>query len=299
MSEAPVPVFLNPAAGRGRAARKIGRLRGVFDEAGIDTTVITSDAPGDLEQKVSQAVADGASRFVVAGGDGSVHEAVNGLMQSSGSAAMGVVPIGTGNDFAKACGIPLEWQDAAVLLAQRMRDEAPPRAIDVGRMNERYFANGAGIGFDARVTRIARSIHWPIGDLVYLAAVFRALWDGVATPELEIDGAGEHYSGPLTLASISNGAWIGGMFHIAPMARNDDGTLDLVCAAPVSRRRILALLPLLMRGTHMREPEVSHTTLQCCEIRARAPLPSHLDGEIQPLQTRFEFAILPAALRLL
>lgn len=299
MSDVLVPVFLNPAAGRGRAARKISRLRSVFDEAGIGITVIESDAPGDLEENVKQAVADGATRIIVAGGDGSVHEAVNGLMQSSGSAAMGVVPIGTGNDFAKACGIPLEWQDAAVLLAQRMRDEAPPRAIDVGRMNERYFANGAGIGFDARVTRIARSIHWPIGDLVYLAAVFRAMWDGIATPELEIRSAGGSRRGPLTLASISNGAWIGGMFHIAPMARNDDGALDLVCAAPVSRRRILALLPLLMRGTHMREPEVSHATIRRCEIQACAPLPSHLDGEVQPLQSRFEFEILPAALSLL
>ena len=299
MSEKPIPLFVNPAAGRGRATRKFAELQALLEQNGVATLLTESNAPGDLEEIVFSAVEKGGSQIIVAGGDGSVHEAVNGIMRSAHAAALGVVPLGTGNDFAKACGIPLNWHDAAALLADRIRSEPTQRFVDIGQMNERYFANGAGIGFDAKVNHIAKSIHWPIGDLVYLVAVFRAMWDGVITPELEIRTADHCHSGPLTLANISNGAWVGGIFHIAPMAKNDDGELDLICAAPVSRLRILALLPALMQGSHIQQPEISHSLIQHCDILARSPVPSHLDGEVQPLQTRFHIEVLQSALQLL
>jgi YegS/Rv2252/BmrU family lipid kinase len=239
-----------------------------------------------------------ATRLIVAGGDGSVHEAVNGIMAAGGGSALGVIPTGTGNDFAKAAQVPLDWDAATRLLARRITDDAPPRSIDVGRMNHRYFANGAGIGLDAK-TRIARSYRWPIGDLVYLVAIFRAMIDGIATPEITIQSDALQWQGPLTLASVSNGPWIGGMFYIAPMASNDDSMLELLIAGPVSRVRILQLLPKLMRGQHTDEPEISHASVQHISIKASEPVPSHLDGEIQPLQTSFEFDVMPGALRLL
>ena len=299
MSDKPIPLFVNPVAGRGRAAGKILRLRTLLEQSRVATVLAESRAPGDLEKIVLAAVDSGASRILVAGGDGSIHEAVNGIMRSARSAALGVIPLGTGNDFAKACGIPLNWQDAATLLAERIHSDPLQRFIDVGRMNERYFANGAGIGFDAKVNRIARNIRWPKGDLVYLVAVLRAMWDGVITPELEIRSTELVYSGPLTLANISNGPWVGGLFHIAPMAKNDDGELDLVYAEPVSRPRILALLPALMQGSHIGQPEISHRLIRHCDIRTSAPVPSHLDGEVQPLQTSFRIEVLEAALPLL
>ncbi|MCK5326906.1 MAG: YegS/Rv2252/BmrU family lipid kinase, partial [Woeseiaceae bacterium] len=238
-------------------------------------------------------------RLIVAGGDGSVHEAVNGIMAAGGGAALGVVPTGTGNDFAKAAQIPLDWEAATTLLARRIADDASPRPIDVGRMNDRYFANGAGIGLDAKVTRIARSYHLPIGDFVYLIAIFRAMVDGIATPDIEIRADEFEWDGPLTLASVSNGPWIGGMFHIAPMAINDDGLLELLIAAPVTRRRITRLLPLLMRGTHLAERDITHVSVRRLQVRAFAPVPSHLDGEVQAMQTAFDIEVLPGALKLL
>lgn len=294
-----IPLLVNPAAGRGRAACEFASLEALLQDNGVRCKLIQSDAPGDLEQKALTLIGNGASQLIVAGGDGSVHEAVNGIMRSAQKAALGVVPLGTGNDFAKACGIPLAWRDAAMLLAERICGHPPPRFVDVGRMNERYFANGAGVGFDAKVNYIANSMRWPSGDLVYLVAVLRALWDGVITPEMEIRTTGSRRSGPLTLASVSNGPWVGGLFHIAPMAKNDDGEMDLVCAAPVGRLRILALLPHLLRGTHIEQPEISHSTIRRCEILAKSPLPSHLDGEVQPLQSEFRIEVLEAALQLL
>ncbi|MCH8867712.1 MAG: diacylglycerol kinase family lipid kinase [Proteobacteria bacterium] len=294
-----VSLFINPTAGRGRAGRRLNRIRELFDLAGIAIDLHTSRAAGDLEEQVRIAVCSGSRKIVVVGGDGSIYEAVNGIMRADGSASLGIVPTGTGNDFAKACAVPLDWEHATRLLTTRLSANAVLRRIDIGRMNDRYFANGAGIGFDARVTRIAQAYRWPIGDFVYLFAILRCMFDGIPTPDLTIASDKPHWSGPVTLANISNGPWVGGMFHIAPMADNTDGQLDLLIAAPVSRTRLLFLLPKLISGQHMDEHEISHAIVRNLTIHATAPVPSHLDGEVQALACDFEIEILPSALELL
>ncbi len=299
MSADAVHLFLNPAAGRGRAGKREPRIRDLLRRDAYALEVHLSDSVGDLEQQVFERVADGARRIVVAGGDGSVHEAVNGILRASGEAALGVIPTGTGNDFAKAADIPLDWEHATALLADRIATRAQTRGIDVGRMNGRYFANGAGVGLDATVTRIARSYRVPIGDLVYLLAIFRAMLAGIATPDMRISYGDAVNEGPITLANVANGDWIGGMFNIVPGARNDDGEFDLLVVAPVSRPRILQLLPKLMSGTHMEEKEVAHSRVTDVVIEADADVDCHLDGEMQAPQRRFEISLLPGALRLL
>ena len=299
MPKLPISLFVNPVAGRGRAARSIDLLRNLLYANDVDHELVVSDEAGDIERQVFQRAAAGARQILVAGGDGSIHEAVNGLMLSGGDTALGVIPIGTGNDFAKACTIPPYWEDAVVLLADRINSDTPDRFIDVGQMNDRFFANGAGIGFDAKVTRIAEGIRLPIGDLVYLLAVFRAMLDGVTTPELRIDYGNESYAGPLVLASISNGDWVGGMFNIAPMARNDDGELDLVFAKPVGSLRMMNLLPRLLQGTHLDQPEIVHKPVKRCEIVSTAPVPSQLDGELQPMYSEFSIRVIENGLRLI
>ncbi len=299
MTSGPVSLFVNPTAGRGRAGRRLSRISALLEQEGIEFESYQSRTAGDLEDQVRTQVNRGTERIVVAGGDGSVHEAVNGIMHADNPARLGVIPSGTGNDFAKACRIPLNWEHATQLLAERIKVDATSRCIDIGRMNERYFANGAGIGFDAKVTKIARSYRWPIGDLVYLFAIFRCLVDGVATPDMTITSDALTMRGPITLASISNGAWVGGMFHIAPMADNSDGKLELLIADPVSRTRILSLLPKIISGEHLGENEVKHASVSRVTIEARGEVPSHLDGEVGAPASRFVIEILPAALNLL
>jgi diacylglycerol kinase (ATP) len=295
----PIPLFLNPVAGRGRARRIQPSLCNLLTASGIEHTVIESAAPRDLEQQVIAAVSGGASQILVAGGDGSVHAAVNGLQSSGKSAEVGVIPLGTNNDFAKACAIPSHWEDAAMLLVDRLKNSMPARPVDIGRMNDRFFVNDAGIGFDAKITGIARNLRFPIADLVYPAATVQALWRGVSTHEVTVHFDNETFNGEITMISVSNGPWIGGMFHIAPSAINDDGVLDLLLTRSVSRLRIVALLPKLIAGTHIGEPEFSHTRITRCEIVATEPLPCQLDGELQPLQNRFQIDLLPGALPLL
>lgn len=294
-----IPLFINPVAGRGRARQHAGAIRRLLGVSGIAVEDIQSTSLGDMEYMVFAAASSGADRIIVAGGDGSVHEAVNGILRSGSQTALGVIPVGTGNDFAKACSIPLHWEDATKLLADRIANDVPARFIDAGRMNDRYFANGAGIGFDAKINNIARSIRLPLGDIVYLIAVFQGVWDGVLTPDVQMRFNDAEHAGPVTLVEICNGASVGGMFHIAPMAKNDDGLLDLVVVQPVSRLRVFALLPRLMRGTHLTAPEVSSATVQSLTLVASDPVPSHLDGEVQPLQREFQIELLERALAIL
>lgn len=265
----------------------------------IETDVIFSADVGDLENRVFELASSGASAIIVAGGDGSVHEAVNGIMRAGADTRLGLVPVGTGNDFAKACSIPLDWRAAAEQLADRIGKDHVANRIDLGRMNERWFANGAGIGFDAKINRIARKYRWPIGDLVYLFAVFEGLWDGVITPQVTMRFADEVHDGAITLANVSNGPWVGGMFHIAPGAKNDDGVFDLVYATPVTRLRVLALLPRLIRGTHIGQADIHRKRVDAFHLAATSPVPSHLDGEVQALQRQFDIALKPGALALL
>ena len=301
MSDKTLHVFLNPTAGRGRAAKRFPEIRETLASAGFDIQLHESRGQRDLERQVHDHVRNGSKRIIVVGGDGSIHEAVNGILSTGENASLGVIPAGTGNDFAKAAGITLDWRAATILLADNLKGELPARRIDVGRCNERYFANGAGIGFDARVTALARAYRWPIGDMVYLLAIFRAFVDGIPTPPLRIesDDGEVLWDDPLTLASVSNGAWVGGMFHIAPMAKHDDGQLELLVAAPVTRRRIVALLPKLMAGRHLDEPEILHRAVGGLAITSGADLPSHLDGEVQAPARRFAIELLPGALSLL
>lgn len=271
----------------------------MFDREGIDIDVRKSTAVGDLEEQVRLAARDGAALIIVAGGDGSIHEAVNGIMRAGSDCGLAIIPTGTGNDFAKAADVPLDWQAALRILAERIRSNASLRRIDVGQMNERYFANGAGVGFDAKVTALARAYRWPIGDLVYLFAIFRGMVDGIATPNMTITAGDLRWDGPVTLANVSNGPWIGGMFHIAPMANHADNQLELLIAAPVTRRRIVTLLPKLINGKHMNEAEITHAGVTDVLIESDAPVPSHLDGEVGDAGTRFEIRLLPGALKLL
>ena len=299
MNGNPIPLFINPTAARGRARRRLTTIERIFAEAGLSIDVRRSKARGDMERQVHAEIDLGAEKIIIAGGDGSVYESVNGIMTASRAGALGLIPTGTGNDFAKAAGISLDWEAATRLLVDRIVSDSAPRRIDVGRVNDRYFANGAGIGFDAKVSRIAEEITWPIGYFVYLVAVLRAIADGIITPVMKITAGELSWEGPLTLANISNGPWLGGMFHIAPMADNSDGLLELIVATPVTGLRILQLLPKLIGGTHLDEPEIFHVGVKFIKISAAAPVPSHLDGEVQPMQSSFDIEIIPGALSLI
>jgi YegS/Rv2252/BmrU family lipid kinase len=291
-------VILNPAAGRGAAARAGRAIRAAMDAAGAQYDVVETEAPGHAVELARRAADGGWTAVVAAGGDGTVHEVANGLLREAGDGAtlpLGIVPVGSGNDFAKLVGAPT---DAAA--ATRRLLAAAPRRVDAGRVGDRFFTNGVGIGLDARVGIEAAKVRRLRGLAIYLWALARVL-PGFRPPRIrvELDGA-VVADGPMTLVTAANGGCHGGGFWICPGARIDDGVLDVAVAEGMGIAGILDLLPRVMRGTHVGRPGVHMLRGRRLRVTSPDPLPVHADGEIlAEAAHELEVEILPGRLTVL
>lgn len=292
----PVPLIVNPAAGRGAAGRHGEAMGRLLEAGGRPIPVHYSQHPGHIASLLSEAAAAGCREVLVAGGDGTVREAVNAILGRGLDLALGVIPAGTGNDFIKSLGTPRSWRNAcaalAVGLAERRR-----RSVDAGRCNGEWFANSVGIGLDALVVRAVERVRWMPALLAYPAALGLVLRDGVDAADVRIEADGRSFEVPASMVIACNGAWFGGLFHIAPPASLDDGLLSVVIAAPLNRRRVLTLVPRAIRGTHMTAPEATLFTARELTIETALPLPLEADGEAAGAPvTRLEISCAPAAL---
>jgi len=300
-------VIVNPAAGRGRARRLWPQVAAALAAEGLRFELAQTRAPGEAEQLAESAAGYGA--VIAVGGDGTVHEVVNGLMRvpQGRRPALGVLPLGSGDDYAKmvpprAPGGPrARWQDAV----QRMLRGAA-RAHDVGVMRneeegERYFANGMDVGFGAHVAQNFTTLpRWLPGLGGYLAAIARTM---LRYPALELNlrlDDGAPVAQRSTITAVMNGRCFGGSFWACPGASADDGLLDVLIADEVSRAQILRLVPKLMRGRHLGEPVLRVARARRVRIESDAPLPVEADGELPwRAARRLEIAVLPGALRVL
>jgi len=275
-------VILNPAAGRGAAARALDPIVREFRRQGWGVEAERTDRPGHGVALAARAVAAGARCIVAVGGDGTVHEVANGLLQGSGAATLGVVPIGTGNDFAKLTGV---YRHSPVRAVRRLVT-ARTVAFDVGQVLDEYFVNSAGVGFGAEVVRVRNTMPGLSGFLSYLVPVFRA-FTRFRAPRLEVRASGFDETGYMMLVEICNGTTAGGSYRFAPAALPGDGRLDACVVRRVSLARFLLAVPRVMRGTHGTMREV--TLFQTRKITLRSlegPLVLHLDGELREPDAR-------------
>jgi diacylglycerol kinase (ATP) len=286
-------VILNPVAGRGRVRREWPRLAKRLREAGLAFEVAETKAPDEAERIAAQA--SGFDAVIAAGGDGTVHEVANGLLRAGTGAALGILPLGSGDDFVKM----LPARDAVERIAH-----GAPRAFDAGRITSgatRYFANGMDIGFGAHASRNVRRVPALLtGPGAYLGALALTL---LRYPKLEVrlqlDDA-ESLVQTTAMTAVMNGRAFGGSFHVCPGARIDDGELDLLIADGVGRLEILGLVPKIMRGTHAGDPRLRLARARRVLIESGEPLLVEADGEIAFEDARrLEIEILPGALRVL
>jgi diacylglycerol kinase (ATP) len=285
-------LIINPAAGRG-AGRKLGpSITQHLAALGIIARPYYSGSAADVSMQVRQALAASPEMIIVAGGDGTVHAAVNGWMQAGGGAPLAVVPVGTGNDFMKMFGGEKNWRLACVNIAQ-----GKTRHVDVGRFNDFYFANSLGVGFDAQVAMAANHMQWLRGNLVYGLALGKVLLFQYRLPNVTVLHDGDVLRATITLISVSNGSSEGGSFLLAPDARIDDGFFDVVIAHGLSRLGILKLIPRVMCGKHVSHPAVSIFKTGKLSITSDSGFPVHADGEIYYRNTHsLDIEILPQAL---
>lgn len=291
-----VLLLANPAAGSGRAAALGGQAAALLARHGLRVETVVSRGPGHLAEAAAAAAAAGRPRVVAMGGDGTLSEVARGLLSVPGAPTLlGIVPLGTGNDFIKSLGWPRDWRRACAALA----GGCTPRRLDAATVNGRWFVNAVGLGFDAAIAAATSRYKWLPGALGYAAGLLDALRAGVDTPECTLRWDGGEDRRPVTLVAACNGRFAGGLFHLAPEARLDDGRLDLVWADGLGRLGVLRHAPSVMRGTHLRLP-VAHTARACrLEITSAGPLPAQADGELLGLElTRLEIEIAPGALRL-
>lgn len=242
-----VRFLLNPKAGRGKGRAHLDELRKLASRAGAGFA--TSRRPEDLTEHARRAVADGVERLLVAGGDGTMHLAAQGLVGSD--CAMGVIPVGTGNDLARALGTP--WKVGAAV--ERALD-GPVRRIDLARAGSTYCVGYAGVGFDSEVGLLVNRIQRLRGPLVYVYAVVRTLFS-FTPPTLRVEHDGGVFEGKGMFVVVANLPTFGGGMRIAPEARIDDGLLDLVIARELSALRLLAVFPKVYSGRHVTHPAVT------------------------------------------
>lgn len=238
------------------------------------------------------------ARVLAVGGDGTVHEVANGLLSSGAPElpALGVVPVGTGNDFAKMT-YPARLAPEAAIAALAA---GTTRRFDVGRAWEEYFVNSIGVGLDAEVAqRVNRYKHWP-GAAGYVVAALGAIWHRRARPMRVTTDDGE-WSGSVTVLEVGVGPCAGGLFYLTPDARPDDGLLDLCAIGPFGLGFLLRAGPRVLRGTHgaLEGVRMSRST-RVRIVASDGPLTAHFDGEVRaPGSGTLDITLLAGALPVL
>lgn len=294
--------IVNTTAGRGHAGRVLPQVQEHLSRYGMDYDLIQTQAPGQAVELARQAAIDGYERVVAMGGDGTTDEVANGLLlaaEEGRTAVLGVIPVGSGNDFAYAVSIPSSLEAACQRLA-----EGQVRTVDVIQVTvdgkPRIFDNSVGIGYDADVLLETHKIKRLRGFLMYLWAVFRVLATDSKWPypmRITVDGQPLPHQA-VTLITVANGPRAGGGFHLTPDAEPDDGLLDVCVADQLGRLGILQLLPHTMKGTHKGKKAVTMLQGRHVLIEGEQGLPGHVDGEVLCIQgRRIEFEILPGRLK--
>lgn len=263
-------ILVNPSAGRGRSRRALGVLRRLAEQAGCDLH-LSIDAQ-DLADQSRSAVRDGVQRLLVAGGDGTFHHAAQGLVGSE--CALGLIPLGRGNDFAADLAIPGDPEEAF-----RLALDGPTRRIDVGQVRDRYFTGYCGVGFDSEAARHAAAAPAILsGTLAYIYSVLRTMFT-FKPPVLTVRYDEGEFEGRAMFAVACNISRFGGGMRIAPAALVDDGALDLVIAKELGKIQLLRVFPKVYSGEHIHHPAVRITRIPKATVGVDRPMSIACDGE--------------------
>lgn len=273
-------VIMNPYAGRWKALENRASLEGALQAAGVDYELTLSERPGHAQELAAQAVSLGLGPILAAGGDGTLSEVVNGMMEAAkGHPAnpFGVLPLGTANDLADNLKIPKDLTRAARVIAA-----GKTRLIDVIKVNDRYFVNNAGLGLEPFVSIIQSQMTWLRGNLRYIVATLRAISRNPRW-HMHLEWDGETYEGPITMISVGNCARTGGVFYTVPHADPFDGKLTFIHGFLPTRLKILRALPMILNpaeGNITEHPAVHEIHATWLKVRASSPTPAHADGEV-------------------
>jgi diacylglycerol kinase (ATP) len=296
-----IKIILNPYANRWGAQSKATAIKDAGEAVGVACDIsVTSDA-GEGKELAVKATTGNYDAIVAAGGDGTVHEVVNGLIVVSADGPtppLGVIPIGTGNDFSDMAGLPRDLQQSMEVIA-----DGRPRQVDAGQLDfddeTHYFCNNSALAMEPMVTLENTRIKRLSGNIRYVVALVKALAKLKAW-EMRVVWDKGSVNGPTYLLSVCNSPRTGGIFPMAPEAEMDDGLFDLVTIPEVSKPAVLLLLARLFAGTHIKDRRVTHLRVSSLDIQSRPGTPIHADGEIiAESATQISYKVLPGKISLL
>lgn len=274
-------LLLNPVSGRGQGLRDRERIAAAARAAGLACDIAVSAHAGHCIRLVADGIAAGYRRFLVGGGDGSLSEAVNGIMAQNAVPAtditLALLPVGTGNDWARGQGIGRDYAAALAVAAAGHVRRFDVGVIDFAAGGRRWFINVAGIGFDAGVVENMPSRS--LGRLAYLIGLLRELAAYRPLP-LRLCADAQPLAAPAMLLFACLGRYCGGGMLVAPEARADDGALDLVLIRHMPLLSVLRALPRLFDGRIASHPEVRAWRCGALEIEAPAGAALEADGEL-------------------
>lgn len=273
-------IVLNPTTNHGRSVKIASDLRPLATQHKAEWR--STEYPGHAIE-IARSVGDlGYDMVIAAGGDGTVHEVINGLMQIAPEKRpiLGIIPLGSGNDFAHILDLPTEATQAFIACFN-----GQPHALDLASVKSddgrlEYFNNTIGIGFDAAVNTRTRKIKLIHGFLMYLVATLQTIFFNFKPMDLQVETDEGCWNEPVIMLTLGNGPREGGGFNVTPDAKTNDGILNYAAIRKISRLMMLRLLPEVMNGTHTRFKQVRMGTCRSMSITSKQPLYAHCDGEI-------------------
>ena len=261
-----------------------------LEERGVGVEWHATEGPGHAGKIVS-GLPDG-TLVVAVGGDGTVHEVAAACVGTR--RVMGILPVGSGNDYVKALGVGTNLERALETIVGGV-----VQAVDAGEVNGVRFNNGLGIGFDAEVAAgVARAPAYFGGFGGYLWSVGRLLWS-MKCHEARLKLGGEEIPVETILVAVALGTTYGARFRLAPESNLEDGVFDIVWSEEISRAEVLRLIPSVLRGTHLGHPKIHFARAAELKVSLKEPSPAHVDGEMLPLTRDFRVRVLPRSLHVL
>ena len=294
-------VILNPYSNRWKSKARWPEVEAALKAAKVDFALDVSEYKGHVIGLAKKAALDGFSPIIAAGGDGTIGETANGLMQAAGSekeaiGPLGIMPTGSANDFVYSLGLPTDFNEAARVIAA-----GKTKLIDLGKVNGKYFVNNSAAGLEPYVSLKHEKITWIRGLVRYLVAAVQGIMD---KPEWngEVKWDDGEYKGMLSLITIGNGRRTGGFF-MTPHADMFDGKLTLAYGYRATRLGLFLALPRAFKegaGSYVEMDGMVELNATKVSIKLNKPSPAHTDGELFPEWVQnFEYEILPQKLKII
>lgn len=296
-------VIVNPVAGAYSTRRKWPRIGRLLRHIGLSFDFEYTEGPGHAIELARAATIDGYPYLVAVGGDGTVNEVANGILSvdSLANTALGVIGTGTGSDFVRSVGIPRDLALACSSLVSSKRLEIDVGVVEYqrnGKLEQRFFVNAAGVGFDATVVETTERLPKYFGGTIpYVFGLLRSLV-GYRNKPVTL-GVGDRVEEARILSVVvANGCYFGGGMRMAPQAELVDSLLDVVIVGDMGKFELLKALPTVYNGTHINHPKVRMAKATKVTVKSREHILVHADGELLG-EVPATFWLKPAALSLI